>query len=86
MQTINISNAKRNLSRLVDRAAKGESFIIAKAGKPLVQVVPLDEPDYKPNRRLGFMARQIAVPDDFDRMKKQELIKAFRGRLKWDGD
>ncbi|RVB26196.1 type II toxin-antitoxin system prevent-host-death family antitoxin, partial [Mesorhizobium sp. M7A.F.Ca.CA.004.05.1.1] len=39
MQTVNIHNAKTNLSRLVDRAAKGEPFIIAKAGKPLVKVV-----------------------------------------------
>lgn len=41
METINIHEAKTHLSRLVEQAAKGEPFIIAKAGKPLVKVVPL---------------------------------------------
>ncbi|MGH8577284.1 MAG: type II toxin-antitoxin system prevent-host-death family antitoxin [Gammaproteobacteria bacterium] len=44
METINIHEAKTHLSRLVEQAAKGEPFIIAKAGKPLVMVVPLDAP------------------------------------------
>jgi prevent-host-death family protein len=42
MLTVNIHDAKTQLSRLVEQAAKGESFIIAKAGKPMVKVVPLD--------------------------------------------
>lgn len=41
METINIHEAKTHLSRLVEQAAKGEPFIIAKAGNPLVKVVPL---------------------------------------------
>ena len=41
MQTINIHEAKTHLSRLVEDAAHGNSFIIAKAGKPMVKVVPL---------------------------------------------
>jgi prevent-host-death family protein len=44
MLTVNIHEAKTHLSRLLDRAARGEPFIIAKAGKPLVKVVPLDAP------------------------------------------
>ena len=40
MQTVNIHEAKTHLSRLVDQAANGESFVIAKAGKLLVKVVP----------------------------------------------
>ncbi|NEH40225.1 type II toxin-antitoxin system Phd/YefM family antitoxin, partial [Rhizobium ruizarguesonis] len=43
MQTVNIHEAKTHLSRLVDKAAKGESFIIAKAGKPMVKVTPLED-------------------------------------------
>ena len=43
-ESVNVYEAKTHLSRLVDRAAKGEPFIIAKAGKPLVKVVPLDAP------------------------------------------
>ena len=45
MHTVNIHEAKTHLSRLVDRAAKGESFIIAKSGKPMVKVVPVDAPE-----------------------------------------
>ena len=51
METINIHEAKTHLSRLVEKAAKGEPFIIAKAGKPMVKVVPLE--DEKPPRRPG---------------------------------
>ncbi len=77
MRTVNIHEAKTHLSRLVDRAAKGEPFVIAKAGKPLVKVVPLETPAAGPPRRLGFMAGSIAVPDDFDRMGAAEIEEAF---------
>jgi prevent-host-death family protein len=80
MRTVNIHEAKTHLSRLVEQAAKGEPFIIARAGKPLVKVVPLDEPAAGQARRLGFMAGEISVPDDFDRMGAAEIEKAFSGR------
>lgn len=79
MKTVNIHEAKTHLSRLVDQAARGEPFVIAKAGKPLVKVVPLDAPAARQVRRLGFMAGQIAVPDDFDRMGSEEIERLFRG-------
>lgn len=68
MRTINIHEAKTHLSRLVDKAAAGEPFIIAKAGKPIVRVVPLDTPEPARRSRLGFLAGQVSVPDDFDTM------------------
>jgi prevent-host-death family protein len=77
MQTVNIHTAKTNLSRLVDQAAKGEPFIIAKAGKPLVKVVAIDQPASAQVRRIGFMAGQFSVPDDFDRMGGEEIEKLF---------
>ncbi|MER9298095.1 type II toxin-antitoxin system prevent-host-death family antitoxin [Mesorhizobium sp. M0621] len=77
MQTVNIHNAKANLSRLVDQAAKGEPFIIARAGKPLVKVVPIDQPASAQARRIGFMAGQFSVPDDFDRMGDGEVEQLF---------
>lgn len=77
MRTINIHEAKTHLSRLVDQAAKGEEFIIAKSGKPLVKVVPLQPEDAVTPRRLGFMAGEIAVPDDFDRMGQDEIERLF---------
>jgi prevent-host-death family protein len=77
MQTVNIHNAKTHLSRLVDQAAKGEPFIIAKAGKPLVKVVPIDQPTSTQMRRVGFMGGQFSVPDDFDRMGGEEIEQLF---------
>lgn len=80
METVNIHEAKTHLSRLVERAAQGESFIIAKAGKPMVKVVPLDTAEPKPKRRIGFMKRELAVPDDFDTMFADEIEALFEGR------
>ena len=77
MRTVNMHEAKTHLSRLVDQAAKGEPFVIAKAGKPLVKVVALDAPSARQAKRLGFMAGQITVPDDFDRMGSDEIIRLF---------
>jgi prevent-host-death family protein len=77
MQTFNIHEAKTHLSRLVEQAAKGEPFVIAKSGKPLVKVVALDAPASAEVRRLGFMAGQIAVPDDFDHMGGEEIEQMF---------
>ena len=79
MLTVNIHEAKTHLSRLVDRAAKGEPFVIAKAGKPLVKVTALDAPLGGQVRRLGFMTGQVAVPEDFDRMGGAEIEEHFRG-------
>ena len=78
MRTVNIHEAKTHLSRLVDRAAKGEPFIIAKAGKPLVKVVPLEAPPEREIKRLGFMP-DIKVPDDFDTMFAEKIEKMFYG-------
>jgi prevent-host-death family protein len=80
IQTINIHQAKTHLSRLVEQAAKGEPFIIAKAGKPLVKVVALAAPSATEKRRLGFMAGQLAVPDDFDTMGSLAIKRAFEGK------
>jgi prevent-host-death family protein len=77
MKTINIHAAKTNLSRLVDEAAKGEPFVIAKAGKPLVKVMALDPPSVAEVRRLGFLSGRVVVPDDFDRMGEVEIARIF---------
>jgi prevent-host-death family protein len=79
MRTVNIHEAKTQLSRLVDAAAKGQPFVIARAGKPLVKVMALDAPEAGARKRLGFMAGQISVPDDFDRMGVAEIERVFTG-------
>jgi prevent-host-death family protein len=77
METINIHEAKTHLSRLVEKAANGEPFIIAKAGKPLVKVVALDAPDKNEIKRIGFMKGKITTPDDFDDMAAEEIQDIF---------
>jgi prevent-host-death family protein len=75
MVTVNIHEAKTQLSKLVDQAVKGEAFVIAKAGKPLVKVVALDAPPEP--RRLGFLSGEIEVPEDFNRMGETEIAALF---------
>ncbi len=75
--TFNIHEAKTQLSRLVEAAANGQPFIIAKAGRPMVKVTALDAPTSSEIRRLGFMSGEISVPDDFDRMNGSEIEQLF---------
>jgi prevent-host-death family protein len=77
MHTVNIHEAKTQLSKLIEQAVQGDAFIIAKAGKPLVKVTRLDAPAPRQAKRLGFMAGQIAVPDDFDRMGAEAIEQLF---------
>lgn len=79
MQTVNIHDAKTHLSKLIDLAVKGEPFVIAKAGKPLVKVMALNAPEAGQTRRTGFMTGHITVPDDFDRMGSVEIEQLFGG-------
>ena len=79
MKTVNIHEAKTQLSKLIAEASKGESFVIAKAGKSVVKVTALSAPTGAQVRRLGFMAGPISVPDDFDRMGKEEIEQMFGG-------
>lgn len=78
MQTINIHEAKTHLSSLIEKAVRGEPFIIAKAGKPMVRVERIQEPE-KQNRRLGFLEGQFNIPDDFDTMCQEEIECMFYG-------
>jgi prevent-host-death family protein len=75
MSTVNIHEAKTHLSKLVNEAAKGKPFVIAKAGKPLVKVTALDAPAAP--QRLGFLAGEIKVPADFDTMGAEAIAALF---------
>lgn len=79
MKSVNIHEAKTHLSRLVEEAAEGAPFVIAKAGKPMVKVVPLGQDAEKRRPRIGFMDGQFTVPDDFDAMMQDEIIAMFEG-------
>lgn len=73
--TVNIHEAKTQLSKLIEKAVQGEAFVIAKAGMPLVKVTALDAPATP--QRLGFLTGEISVPDDFDRMGEPEIAALF---------
>ena len=77
MKTVNMHEAKTQLSKLVDDALKGEPFIIAKAGKPLVKVTVIEE---KLPTRTGFLEGAYSIPSDFDEMAKAEIEAMFAGR------
>lgn len=78
MITINIHAAKTQLSRLLDAAAAGEEVVIARAGKPVARLVQY-EPKKQP-RKLGTLAGQFRVPDDFDDPLPDDVLDAFEGR------
>jgi prevent-host-death family protein len=77
MQQINIHAAKTHLSSLVDKAAAGEPFIIAKAGKPLAIVKPYEPTATCP--RIGFLKGLVTIPDDFDILDRHEITDMFEG-------
>jgi len=79
MNVVNIHEAKTHLSKLIEKAAQGEPFIIAKAGKPMVKVMAIDAPTGKKIKRMGFMKGKISVPDNFDRLFEKEIEKMFYG-------
>jgi prevent-host-death family protein len=80
MQQYNIHEAKTHLSSLIDGAIKGNPFIIAKAGKPMVKVVPYCFQEPK-KQRIGFLKGKISVPADFDSIGKNEIENLFAGTL-----
>jgi len=77
MKTVNIHEAKTHLSKLVEGAVRGEPFVIARAGKPLVKVTVIEQ---EAPRRLGFLEGQFEVPDDFDTMFESEIRALFETR------
>ena len=78
MQTINIHEAKTHLSRLLEQVAGGEEIIIAKAGKAIARLVPLEAPPKK--RQLGLLKGKLNVPDDFDAPLPDDELRLFEGR------
>lgn len=80
MRIVNMREARTHLSRLVEAAANGEPFIIARAGKPVVKVVAVEALKSGATRRIGFLDGQISVPEDFDRMGSTEIETRFEGK------
>ena len=79
-QQINIHEAKTNLSRLVEEAMTGADIVIAKAGKPMVRLVPVER-QRKPIK-LGLLANRtdIVLPDDIKGFAREEIAAMFNSR------
>lgn len=78
MKVANITEAKAHLSRLVDRALLGDDVVIARAGRPLVRLVPV-QPDTAPrDLSRGLWEGRVRVADDFDDLPN-DLMDAFEG-------
>jgi prevent-host-death family protein len=77
MPTVNIHEAKTQFSRLIERVGAGEEIIIAKSGKPVARLLRFQERTAR--RKLGLMAGQFSVPDDFDSIGADEIERMFEG-------
>ena len=76
MKTVNMREARTHLSRLVEAAAGGEPFLIARARKPLVVVSAIAT---EPPRRTGFLKGQVGAPEDFITMGEDEIAGLLEG-------
>jgi prevent-host-death family protein len=79
--TVNLYEAKTQLSSLVERAAKGEEIVIAKAGKPKVKLVAIEQPP-QPRYKIGGWEGKVWIADDFDDPLPDDLLDAFEGKGK----
>jgi prevent-host-death family protein len=79
MQTVNIHAAKTHLSRLIDAVIEGEEIVIARSGRPVARLVPLQQEAKPGRRRLGILGGKLKVPDDFDAPLSEEILRDFEG-------
>lgn len=75
METVNTHEAKTHLSKLLERAAKGEEFIIAKAGKPIARLIGFKSEDH--DRTGGQWKGLVRMSKDFDAPLPNELADGF---------
>ena len=74
MSEVNVHEAKTHLSQLLRRVVAGEEVIIARAGKPIAKLVPVDAP---PKRVFGLDRGLFEVPDDFDAPLPSDVLAEF---------
>lgn len=75
---INIHEAKTHLSRIVEEVASGTEVIIAKAGKPIARIVPLE--NSVPRKKFGLLKGRFDVPDDFNAPLPEDVLAGFEGK------
>lgn len=76
METINIHDAKTNLSRIIEQVAAGAEVLIAKAGKPMARLGPIIAPPI----RFGVLKGKVSIADDFDAPLPDDVLADFEGR------
>jgi prevent-host-death family protein len=75
---VNIHEAKTRLSQLIVEATQGTTVVIAKAGTPIVTLVPVGEE--VPQRRPGYLKGKLRIEKDFDAPLPKAVQKTFEGR------
>lgn len=78
MDTVNIREAKKHLSRLIEEVSGGAEIVIAKAGKPVAKLVPIERSQRV--RKPGFLKGKIRISDDFDAPLPDWLLDVFGNR------
>lgn len=76
--TVNVYEAKTNLSRLLDQVERGDEVIVARAGRPIARLAPLRAAP-RPIT-LGVLSGRVALPDDFD-VADQDIADLFEGSV-----
>jgi prevent-host-death family protein len=77
IHTVNIHEAKTHLSKLLARVCGGEEIVIARAGKPVARLVPVEPP--RAPRQPGSAKGQIWISDDFNAPLPEDLLRLFEG-------
>jgi prevent-host-death family protein len=81
METVNIHEAKTNLSRLLSRVELGEEIVIANRGVPVAKLVPLCQPKKFRRQSLGRDQGKFVVPKDFNDPLPEDIYEAFEGKV-----
>lgn len=77
MRTVNIHEAKTQLSRLIERVTAGEEIVIARSGKPVARLVAIPA---TPPRKPGLLKGRIRIAKDFDAPLPEDVLDSFEGR------
>ena len=73
-ETVNIYAAKTHFSRLIDRVLEGDEIVIARHGRPVARLVPMEE---QTSREPGLLAGRIEIADDFDAPLPDDVLASF---------
>lgn len=78
MSTVNMHEAKTHFSKLIESVINGEEVIIAKSGKPVARLVPMEPP--KTQRRFGVLKNKIKISKNFDDPLPDDVLSGFEGQ------